>query len=195
MESDDPVDETRRRSSDSDYQSSDGDIPDVVLQLQKELLNGYTLPHCPDEDPQQRILSRAETLSLKHYLAWAESHGTVKAYNSHAKVLAEATEEEILSLYKVKQLAMNLTGLRPSFVEMCPRSCMAFTGKHQSQSACSYSKNCMESRYKTSHSPRAKPKPRATMLYVPIIPIIQAYYANADTSHQMRHRDNCLKDA
>jgi hypothetical protein len=195
MESDDPVDETRRRSSDSDYQSSDGDIPDVVLQLQKELLNGYTLPHCPDEDPQQRILSRAETLSLKHYLAWAESHGTVKAYNSHAKVLAEATEEEILSLYKVKQLAMNLTGLRPSFVEMCPRSCMAFTGKHQSQSTCSYSKNCMESRYKTSHSPRAKPKPRATMLYVPIIPIIQAYYANADTSHQMRHRDNCLKDA
>ena len=31
------------------------------------------------------------------------------------------------------------------------------------------------------------------MLYMPITPIIQAYYANAETSHQMRHRDHCLK--
>ena len=202
MEWDNPVnEEATYGSSDSDCDGqSDGsdemEVPNVIRQLRKQLLNGYTLPPHPDQDPQQRTLSRAETLSLKHYLAWTESHGTVKAYNSHAQVLAEATEEENLSLYKVKQLAMDLTGLRPSFVEMCPRSCMAFTGKYQSQSACSYThagKGCNELRYRPTQGPRAKPKPRATMLYVPIIPIIQAYYANADTSYQMRHRDNCLK--
>jgi hypothetical protein len=121
--------------------SDDGDLPAVITQLQKELLNGYLLPPCPSEPPELRSLSRAETLSLKHYLAWTESHGTVKAYNSHAQVLAEATMEEILSLYKVKQLAMTLTGLKPFFVEMCPRSCMAFTGKFKDQSTCSYSHN------------------------------------------------------
>jgi hypothetical protein len=31
------------------------------------------------------------------------------------------------------------------------------------------------------------------MLYMPITPIIQAYYANAETSHEMCHRDHCLK--
>jgi len=31
------------------------------------------------------------------------------------------------------------------------------------------------------------------MLYMPIIPVIQAYYANEDTSTAMHHRDNVLK--
>jgi hypothetical protein len=169
-----------------------GNVPEFVIQLQKQLLNGYTLPPCPTQAPVRPTLSRAEALSLKHYLAWTESHGTVKAYNAHAQVLAEATEEEILSLYKVRKLALELTGLKPSFVDMCPKSCMAFTGNSHSGSTCSY-KDCNEPRYRSQQSSKAKPKPRATMLYMPITPIIQAYYANAETSHQMRHRDNCLK--
>jgi hypothetical protein len=141
-------------------------------------------------------LSRLETLSLKHYLAWSGSHGTVKAYNAHAQLLAaEATQEEILSLYKVKQLAMDLTGIKPSFVDLCPKSCMAFTGgakvnklAHTVVIAKTVLNHIIELR-----SSRAKPKPRATMLYMPITPIIQAYYANAETSHEMCHRDHCLK--
>jgi hypothetical protein len=170
-------------------------MPDVIKQLQKQLLNGYLLPPCPAEPPQQHSLSRVETLSLKHYLAWTESHGTVKAYNSHAQVLAEATMEEILSLYKVKQLAMNLTGIKPSFVEMCPKKLHGLYWKFQTQLLAHTvnGKDCNEPCYKSPQGPRAKPKPRATMLYVPIIPIIQAYYANAETSHEMRHRDHCLK--
>jgi hypothetical protein len=63
--------------------------------------------------------SQEKILSLQHYLAWTESHGTtVKAYNAHAQVLAEATQEEILSLYKVRKLALKLTGLKPCFVDM-----------------------------------------------------------------------------
>jgi hypothetical protein len=175
---------------------SDGHIPDVVIQLQKQLLGDCKLPPCPVGPPQEHALSGSETLSLQHYLAWSDSHGTVKAYNAHAQVLAEATQEEILSLYKVKQLAMNLTGIKPSFVDMCLNSCMAFTGDAKSQQACSYthnSKDCTEPHYRSVRGSRAKPKPRATMLYMPITPIIQAYYANAETSHEMHHRDHCLK--
>jgi hypothetical protein len=169
-----------------------GELPECIIQLQKLLLNDYTLPPCPTLAPVQPTLSRAEVLSLKHYLAWIESRGTVKAYSVYAQLLAEVTQEDILSLHKAKKLASNLTGLRPSFVEMCPKSCMAFTGDLQSATTCSY-KDCNERCYKSQQSSKAKPEPKAKMLYVPIIPIIQAYYANADTSHQMRHRDNCLK--
>lgn len=182
--------------SGGDGRSVDDNLPEIIIQLQNQLLKGYTLPSCPDVAPLQHTLSRAEMLSLQHYLAWTESHGTVKAYNAHAKVLSEATREEILSLYKVRQLAQDLTGLKSSFVDMCPKSCMAFTGDSQSHSTCSYShngKDCNEPRYRPQQGSRAKPKPRATMLYMPIIPIIQAYYANAETSHEMRHRDECLK--
>ena len=174
-----------------------GNLPEIIIQLQKQLLKGYVLPPCPTLAPAEHSLSRAEILSLQHYLAWTESHGTVKAYNAHAQVLAEATQEVILSIYKVRKLASKLTGLKPCFVDMCPKSCMAFTGDSDSQSTCSYShngKDCNEPRYQPNHgSSRVAPKSRATMLYMPITPIIQAYYANVETSHEMHHRDHCLK--
>jgi hypothetical protein len=178
--------------------SGDGNLPEIITQLQQKLLRGYTLPPCPSEAPPQPELSRAERLSLHHYFAWTESNGTVKAYGAHARVLSEATEEEILSLHKVRRLALDLAGLEPSFVDMCPKSCMAFTGDSESDFTCTHShkgKVCNEPRYLPQQgSSRAKPKPRAKMLYMPITPVIQAYYANAETSHEMRHRDYCLKE-
>jgi hypothetical protein len=57
-----------------------GNVPEIIIQLQKQLLKGYTLPPCPTQAPEQHTLSQAEILSLQHYLAWTESHGTVKAY-------------------------------------------------------------------------------------------------------------------
>ena len=133
-------------------------------------------------------LSSSETLSLKHYLAWSDTHDTVKAYNAHAQVLSEATQEEILSLYKVKQLAMDLTGIctliaawhlleMPRVNQLAHIVIMA---------------KCTEPCYKSVRNSRAKPKPRATMLYMPITPIIQAFYANVETTKEMQHRDRCL---
>ena len=173
----------------------DDDLPYVVTQLKKQLLKGYTLPPCPTEPPLRHTLSTVETLSLQHFLTWLESNGTVKAYNLFAQLLKVVTQEEILSLYMVKNLAMSLSGLSPSWIDMCPNSCMAFTGDFHSEFNCLYVRNgsrCNEPRYQSGQS-SANPKPRATMLYIPIMPIIQAYFANAETSHQMRHRDHCLQ--
>jgi hypothetical protein len=75
------------------------DLPEVIQLLQKQLLSDYTPPnHPPIIDPRGHSLTGAEVLSLKHYLAWVDSHGTVKAYSLHAKVLEEAANVEILSL-------------------------------------------------------------------------------------------------
>ena len=181
--------------------SGDGsgrNVPDVIIQLQEKLLKGYKLPPYPDQAPSQPALSPAEIWSLHHYFAWVESNGTVKAYNAHALVLSHATKEEILSLHKVRKLALDLAGLTTSFMDMCPKSCMAYTGDFESNAFCTQSKKgkvCHEPRYQPQQgSSRAKPKPRAKMLHIPIMPIIQAYYASDATSHQMCHRDYCLKE-
>ena len=191
-------------SSEFDYEelygptkSGDGNVQEIISQLQEKLLKGYTLPPIPGQDPLKPDLSRAQRLSLHHYFAWVESNGTVKAYNSHARVLSQATGEEILSLHRIRQLALDLAGLTPQFVEMCPKSCQAYTGDFESDIMCGHSHKsnvCNEPHYLPQQgSSKAKLKPRATMLYMPIMPMIQAYYANADTSREMRHRDNCLK--
>ena len=175
----------------------DGNVPEIITQLQQKLLKGYTLPPIPEQAPSRPDLSRAQRLSLHHYFAWIESNGTVKAYNAHAQVLSQATEEEIFSLYKVRQLALDLAGLTPSFVDMCPKSCMAYTGDSESETMCTHShkgKVCNEPRYLPQQgSSTAKLKPRAKMLYMPIMPIIQAFFSNFETSHQMCHRDFILK--
>jgi hypothetical protein len=178
-------------------QTTNFSVPEVVVQLREKLLGDYTLPPPPVDPPVQHTLSRAQLLSLQHYLAWTESQGTVKAYSAHAKVLTEATNVDILSLYAVRKLAEKLTGLSASFVDMCPKSCMAYTGDFQSQTLCTHShdgKICNEPRYKQKQGPRATQKPRAQMLYIPITPIMQAYYSIAETSEEMRYRDKCLQE-
>ncbi len=81
----------------------DDGMPEVVKKLKIQLLSGY---HCPNHpsltcDYQPRSLNSVEMVSLKHYIAWVDSHGTVKAYKLHAQILTEATKIEVLSLYMV----------------------------------------------------------------------------------------------
>ena len=175
--------------------ASTADVPEVVRRLQKQLLNGYTHPnHPPIHDPRHRPLTEVEELSLKHYLAWVDSHGTVKAYNSHAQVLQQAQGIEILSLYSVRKLAAEVTGLSSQMVDMCPKSCMAFTGDFKDLQSCTYIRDkklgpCGQPRYDKNH------KPRAQMLYTPITPVIQSLYMDKEMAEAMRYRHRCLEKA
>jgi hypothetical protein len=114
------------------------DLPDFVKRLQEQLLAGYTPPNHPSvDDPRGYTLTESEEHSLRHYIAWVDSCGTVKAYNLHAAVLQDAAKIEILTLYKVQKLAMKLLGLSSQMVDMCPKSCMAFTGSLKISSSAS----------------------------------------------------------
>jgi hypothetical protein len=90
-------------SADSDtFTPGAADLPEVIQLLWKQLLSNYTPPnHPPIIDPRGCPLTEVEVLSLKHYLAWVDSRGTVKAYGLHAKVLEEVGNVELLTLYNV----------------------------------------------------------------------------------------------
>jgi hypothetical protein len=169
------------------------DVPEVVKRLRKQFLNGYTHPnHPPIDEARCRPLTEVEELSLKHYIAWVDSRGTVKAYHVHAQVLQQAKGIDILSLYLVRKLAIEVTGLSSQMVDMCPKSCMAFTGDYKDLQSCTYVRDkqpCGQPRYDKNH------KPRAQMLYTPITPAIQSFYMDTEMAKAMRYRHRCLEKA
>jgi hypothetical protein len=180
---------------DEAFAASDADLPEVVKKLRQQLLSGYTLPNHPQiDDPRCCPLTSAEELSLKHYIAWVDSRGTVKAYSLHAQVLQQATGTEILSLYMVRKLAMDRTGLLSQLVDMCPKSCMAFTGEFKDLCSCTYIRDkrhgpCGQPRYDKNH------RPRAQMHYTPIASMIQSFYGNRKMAEAMQYRHEHLQEA
>src|ERR1700723_1363955 len=116
------------------------DLPSTVQELQHDLLGEYKLPDSPPSTvPGPRPLSDSERLSLKHYVAWKKSNGTVLAFKLHAEVLHQATGVEILALYSVQKLATALTELKPLQIDMCPKSCMEYTGTFAGLESCIHS--------------------------------------------------------
>ncbi|KAF8867460.1 hypothetical protein BD779DRAFT_1390034, partial [Infundibulicybe gibba] len=164
-------------------------IPESLKNLCKELLGGYT---CPESQPDEadinivRELTESEQLTLRHYIAWKKSSGTVKAYKLHAQVLQSTTQMPILSLYSVQKLAQKLTGFSPQKVDMCPKSCIAYTGKYESKDKCPFVHPrrgvCGEMRYKTV---AGKQQPRAQVQILPVMATIRAMFLNAETSSEL----------
>ncbi|KAF6748072.1 hypothetical protein DFP72DRAFT_766041, partial [Ephemerocybe angulata] len=160
--------------------------PPCVRSIEKDLLGDYVPPSEPPDTPfVQEPLSKPDILSLKHYVAWRKSNGTVQAYNEHRAVLKDATGDDILSLYMVRKLARCIARLEPQVVDMCPRSCIAYTGSYSALKKCPYvhqktKQACNTPRYKMTRS--GKLVPRAQFKVLPVAASIQALYANVESS-------------
>jgi hypothetical protein len=176
-------------------------LPSSLTALHKELLGDYTCPtNHPSSGCKPHELTPCQELSLRHYVAWKKSNGTVKAFELHGDVLQKATGHNILSLYKCRQLVIKLTGLKAHKVDICPDSCIAYTGPFQDMRACPYvrdGKTCGKSRYSPPRvqSSNMKDKPLAQMLHLPVMATIRAMFANETSSNLLRHRDRCLQEA
>jgi hypothetical protein len=193
----DDVDEDEFEDEDPDIQFQ---LPDSLHALQKQLLGDYTLPpHPPASAAPPQALTEPELLSLRHYIAWFKSNGTVQAYNLHAQNLNIASGLPILSLYAVRQLAITVTQLKPSKLDVCPHSCLAYTGVFKGLSSCPYihpiSGYCGQPHYRSKTRTSTRKQPRAQMMYLPVMATIRAMFANAETSRLLRHRDRCLQEA
>jgi len=197
-ESDDVDSEDDSMGNESD-DLEDVCLPDTLIQLRKLLLGEYSLPLVPPNSVSgPKILSASEKYSLKHYVAWKSSNGTVKAYKLHAQVLQEAADVEILSLHNVQKLAIALTDFLPIKVDICPQSCIAYTGEYENMTSCPHvrdGKMCGQQRYKERKKQFAPNKPRAQMMHLPVMATIKAMFANEETSGLLRHRDKCLQQA
>jgi hypothetical protein len=175
-------------------------FPESLKDLRANLLGDYRIPDEPPPLFNKAGLSNAMIASLKHYVAWKKSNGTMQAFNLHREVLISVTGLEILSLYKVQKLAMQIADFCPTKVDMCPKSCIAYTGPYRDLDKCPFfiksqgaNTICNEPRYRNGDT--NKRKPRAQVQILPVMSTIHAMFHNADTAKQLRHRDSCLKQA
>ncbi|KZP09686.1 hypothetical protein FIBSPDRAFT_759528, partial [Athelia psychrophila] len=184
-----------------DIDNSDQPTPfhEQLNALRTSLLQDYVLPeHPPAYAPDLGSLTASEELTLKHYMAWYRSNGTVQAYTLHAKILQEASGTIILSLHLARKLAVHITGLTPNKVDICPRSCIAYTGEFKDLTSCPFVRDrerqpCGQARYKATTTRRSGPRPRAQMMSLPVMATIKAMYSNFESATMLRHRDKCLQ--
>jgi hypothetical protein len=86
---------------------------------------------------------------------------------------------EISSLYVITHKLAILSGIRPVWYDCCPKSCVAYTGKHKDKSKCP---KCAESRYTQSQ------QPRRMFCYVPLIPRLQKFFSNPQIIKDLSYR-------
>lgn len=197
------------QSDSEDLEKSDREyihdfIPEVVVELREGLRNGYT---CPKEEPKYnslpRRLTETEETSLVHYIGWWRTNSTTKGYDYYKAFLTNKTGESILSLHSVRQLAESLVHFHVVMVDMCPMSCMAYTGSYANLTKCPHETKkdqpCNESRYRiyagAASTSRKRPSARKQFAILPVMETIRALFANEDTSKDMRWRDSCLQQA
>ncbi|RXW11820.1 hypothetical protein EST38_g14035 [Candolleomyces aberdarensis] len=92
--------------------------------------------------------------------------------------------EKILTFPKCKDVVRQLTGVVPIVNDMCPNSCMAYTGPFSDRISCGV---CGESRYQNTPG-RKKLVPKQKFYTIPIGPIIQALWSSPDNARHMGYR-------
>lgn len=80
---------------------------------------------------------------------------------------------------RIQSRVTQLSGFEPKRYDCCINSCCCFVGPHANCDTCPY---CKTTRFDASG------KPRQVFVYLPIIPRLKAYFANAEMARKMRYR-------
>ncbi|KAM5546143.1 hypothetical protein V8D89_000269 [Ganoderma adspersum] len=134
------------------------------------------------------MLTTDERLSVKLFLA--DTDGSEKIYNESRKAILERhPDDDILSHHSVKKKIAELTGIHPLTHNMCPKSCMAYTGPWEDLDTCKF---CSEPRYDQDLLARSKPikKAQRTFDTYPVGPQVQACFRSPDGARDMRYRQS-----
>jgi hypothetical protein len=121
--------------------------------------------------------------SLRHFI---NNAGSSRAHydNVHEIELLHNPLDAMLSFDQVKRRLRHLSGVVPLEHDMCPGSCIAYTGPYNKLNACPC---CSMTRYFPDTD-----KPRKRFTTIPIGPVIQAFYRSRDTADKMHYLERRL---
>ncbi|THH16725.1 hypothetical protein EUX98_g9255 [Antrodiella citrinella] len=148
----------------------------------------HNLRHAPTDIPS---LSPDERLSIDLFLA--DTDGSEEIYNlSRDAILRRFPDTEVLTHHLIKQKVAELTGISPILTDMCPNTCIAYTGPQFAHlDKCPI---CKEDRYEPGTASSADPKARQQFTTFPVGPQIQARFRSEEGSYEMRHRERQMED-
>jgi hypothetical protein len=134
-------------------------------------------------------------LSLRLFLSTTSASDQVYA-DVCSDMLERHPQDNILSLASVKKKIQELMGVIPIIHDMCPNSCIAYTGPYADLETCPMP-DCQTSRYDPilleSSNGKIK-KPQQQFYTIPLGPQLQALWQNPDTAKKMKHRARRTKE-
>src|SRR6266498_180853 len=141
---------------DNDDDNDDDDDNDI-MQIDEERLN-------------KEVIEGLRLLHLKLLYNFTEV-----AYNDIIKLFANKN----ISLYKVKKILEEFTGLVPTFYDICENSCICYTDVYESYQNCPL---CNSSRYDSNN------KPKKVMPYLSIKEMLKIQYNNKVRAKELLYR-------
>jgi len=175
-------------------------VVDNALQFIHELRSNPSIADEKlDDETKQRLrsppteiptLTADERLCIRLFLA--DTDGSERIYNETCAAIQECfPESELLSHYLVKKKVAELTGVVSILEDMCPNSCVAYTGPLKDAETCPH---CGEARYDAELAARGTKKPRQQFNTFPIGPQIQARYRSPSGADDMRYRRDIMEE-
>ncbi|KAI0059597.1 hypothetical protein BV25DRAFT_1889570 [Artomyces pyxidatus] len=161
-------------------------------------------PKLEDEDLEDDVLHRLrnpvkepitltpdERLSIDLFLA--DTDGSEKIYHDvREAIIRRHPTDDILSYYLVKKKIRELTGITSIRNDMCPGSCVGYTGPYEDLDTCP-DPTCRQSRYDEELLAKGIKKPRRQFTTFPIGPQIQARFRSPEGATEMRHRERQMQ--
>src|SRR6266498_4289305 len=141
---------------DNDDDNDDDDDNDI-MQIDKERLN-------------KEIIEGLRLLHLKLLYNFTEA-----AYNDIIKLFANKN----ISLYKIKKILEEFTGLVPTFYDICENSCICYTDVYENYQNCPL---CNSSKYNSNN------KPKKVMPYLSIKKMLKIQYNNKVRAKELLYR-------
>jgi hypothetical protein len=133
-----------------------------------------------------------EELSVNMFIANMNSSEASYTRN-RAAVLARHPNDKILSLYEVKKLVAEITGVYSIEDHMCINSCMAYVGPYANLESCPFPE-CGEPRYDQNILAKSDRKaPRRVFHTIPLGPQLQALCRSKEGAQARRYRDQKTK--
>jgi hypothetical protein len=110
-------------------------------------------------------------------------------FTRHMQRTNAGIEFELLSHYCVQETIAELTGVHSIMHDICPNTCIAYTGPFSALTVCS---KCDEPRYKIPPAGREQ-LPQRRFHTIPLGPQLQALWRSPETARKMRHRSQETK--
>src|SRR6266511_2019510 len=148
-------------SEEDNDNDNDNDDNNDIMQIDEERLN-------------KEVIEDLRLLHLKLLYNFTEA-----AYNNIIKIFANKN----ISLYKVKKILEEFTGLVPTFYDICENSCICYTDVYESYQNCPL---CNSSRYDSNN------KSKKVMPYLSIKEMLKIQYNNKVRAKELLYRLNIL---
>lgn len=171
------------------------------LKIAREFINGLRNASLDDENLPEDVLARLRhpleepldiddpDIRLSIDLFLSVSNASQQTYTSvRDAILRRYPESLVLSFDQVKRKVTELSGVVSIVHDMCPNSCIAYTGPYANLETCP---KCGESRFdpiKLAASEGEKKVPRQEFHTIPLGPQLQALWRSPESAHAMKYR-------